>query len=138
MTLRVLIAEDSEIFAQLLSELLASEPDLELLAVVSDGEAAVRACRELSPDLILMDIQMPLLDGLQATELIMASTPTPILVVTSDPFRGGVDMTFKALRAGALDLVDNQDALDHLDAALEREKVTVVRSALERATLQVR
>ncbi len=106
MTLRILIAEDSELFAQLLTELIEDEPDLELLSVVPDGEAAVRACQDLSPDLVLMDIQMPRLDGLQATERIMATHPTPILVVTSDPFRGGVDMTFRALRAGALDLVD--------------------------------
>lgn len=104
-SLRILIAEDSELFAQVLEELLSSEPDIEVIATVDNGEDAVRLCGELSPDLVVMDIQMPRLDGLSATEQIMATSPTPILVVTSDPYRNGVDLSFKALSAGALDLI---------------------------------
>ena len=102
---RILIAEDSELFAAALAELFGAEPDLELVARVDNGADAVAQTLELRPDLVIMDIQMPRLDGLAATEQIMAQAPTPILVVTSDPWRGGVDLSFKALSAGALDLV---------------------------------
>lgn len=103
--LKILIAEDSELFAHVLQDILSGEPDIEILAIVDNGEDAVRLCIELRPSLVLMDIQMPRLDGLSATEQIMATAPTPILVVTSDPYRNGVDLSFKALSAGALDLM---------------------------------
>lgn len=100
-----MIAEDSSLFAEVLLELLSREPGIEVLAVAENGEEAVELCAKLRPDLILMDIHMPRLDGLSATEAIMASTPTPILVLTADPHRGGVDLSFRALSAGALDLM---------------------------------
>ena len=115
--LRILIAEDSELFAQVLEELLSGEPDIEVIATVDNGEDAVHLCGELSPDLVVMDIQMPRLDGLSATEQIMATSPTPILVVTSDPYRNGVDLSFKALSAGALDLIAQPMLLPDAEAS---------------------
>lgn len=103
--LRILIAEDSSLFATVLGDIIEAEPDLSVVGVAADGEEAVQMCVELEPDLVVMDIQMPKMDGLTATERIMARQPTPILVVTSDPYRGGVDLSFKALSKGALDLV---------------------------------
>ncbi len=105
MKLRILIAEDSEIFATVLQETLATEGNLEVVGMAKDGLEAVELCAKLLPDLVMMDIHMPRLDGLTATERIMASTPTPILIVTSDPRSQGVDLSFKALSAGALDLI---------------------------------
>ncbi len=105
MKLRILIAEDSELFAAVLQETLAAETNLEVVGMAKDGLEAVAMCAQLLPDLVLMDIHMPRLDGLTATERIMASTPTPILIVTSDPRSQGVDLSFKALSAGALDLI---------------------------------
>lgn len=103
--LRILIAEDSSLFATVLGDMIDSEPDLSVVGVASDGQEAVQMCVDLEPDLVVMDIQMPKMDGLTATARIMARRPTPILVVTSDPYRGGVDLSFKALSKGALDLV---------------------------------
>lgn len=103
--MRILIAEDSSLFATVLGDIIDAEPDLTVVGVANDGEEAVEMCVELEPDLVVMDIQMPRMDGLTATERIMARRPTPILVVTSDPYRGGVDLSFKALSKGALDLV---------------------------------
>ncbi|MFU8805286.1 MAG: response regulator, partial [Bradymonadaceae bacterium] len=91
MSVRILIAEDSAIFAAVLQETLHAEPDLEVVAIARDGMEAVDLCARLKPDIVLMDIQMPRLDGLTATEHIMGRSPTPILVITSDPIRGGVD-----------------------------------------------
>lgn len=102
--IRILLAEDSIIFVSLLKEILSSTHDLEIIQVVDNGEDAVQACAQLQPDIVLMDVQMPRLDGLSATEQIMAQCPTPILIITADPFQGGIDISFKALSAGALDL----------------------------------
>jgi two-component system chemotaxis response regulator CheB len=84
---------------------------MELVAIAHNGEEAVSLCLELRPDLVLMDVQMPKLDGLAATERIMAQLPTPILVITSDPWRGGSDLSFQALSAGALDLIQKPEEL---------------------------
>lgn len=126
MTLRILIAEDSSLFATVLQDLLRSEGDIEVVGLVDNGEDAIEMCASLRPDLVLMDIQMPRLDGLSATERIMAKTPTPILIVTSDPYVNGVDMTFQALRAGALDLVSKPTSLP-LPRAQHRDFIRKIR-----------
>lgn len=108
---QILIAEDSDLFATVLAETIEAEPDMEVIGRAANGESAVEMCEELRPDLVLMDIRMPKLDGLSATETIMADCPTPILVVTADPYRGGMDMSFRALSAGALDLMAKPDSL---------------------------
>lgn len=108
---RILIAEDSEIFAAVLSDTISAEPDMEVIGIAANGEEAVEQTAALRPDLVLMDIRMPKLDGLSATERIMADCPTPILVVTADPYHGGVDMSFRALSAGALDLMAKPSSL---------------------------
>ena len=104
-SLRILIAEDSPLFVEVLREVLGSEPEIEIVGVARDGVEALDLCQRLRPDLVVMDVQMPRLDGLGATELIMARVPTPILVMTADPFHDGVDLSLEALSAGALDLV---------------------------------
>ncbi len=111
MALRVLIAEDSSLFVEVLGETLEKEPDITVDAVVDNGADAVEYCHKHRPDIVLMDIHMPRLDGLSATEQIMARCPTPILVITSDPHRGGVDLSFRALSAGALDLMAKPERL---------------------------
>lgn len=108
--LRILVAEDSALFVAVLEDLIGNEPDMTIVGIADNGEDAVTMCAELAPDLVLMDIRMPRMDGLAATEAIMASNPTPIFVVTSDPYQGGVDMSFKALSAGALDLMPKPTA----------------------------
>lgn len=117
--IRVLIAEDSALFVKVLRSALDAEPDMDVVGVAETGLQAVQLVDEVEPDIILMDIRMPELDGLSATEAIMADRPTPILVVTADPYHGGVDMSFKALSAGALDLVAKPSSIPWSD--VERE-----------------
>lgn len=100
--IRVLIAEDSAAARLLLVSMLGGDPEIEIVAEVSDGEAAVEAARRLRPDVITMDIQMPKLDGLDATARIMNESPLPIVVVSSSVSVRDVASTFAALKAGAL------------------------------------
>lgn len=143
--IRILIAEDSELFAEVISAVFDDEIDMEVVGIAPDGERAIDMCRELQPDLVLMDIQMPRMDGLSATQHIMADTPTPILVITSDPYHGGVDMSFKALSYGALDLMakpqqmpwDNQYRREFLRKIRLLSQIPVIRHMRVRRTKHV-
>lgn len=104
--LRVLVVEDSLTVRRRLCEVLAADPGIEVIGEACDGRQAIEACRTLRPDVITMDMMLPLMTGLAATEYIMAHQPTPILVVSSSFNRGEVFRTFDALAAGAVDVLD--------------------------------
>ena len=108
--LRVLLAEDSELFAETLTEILEEDGRIRIVGWAPNGQVAVRLARRLRPHLILMDVRMPVLDGLSAVRQIMAETPTPILVMTGDPEGRGGELPFRALECGALDLVPKPEA----------------------------
>ena len=105
-TIRVLVADDSMTVRKRLLQTLASDPALEVIAEARDGRAATELCRRLRPDVITMDVMMPVMDGVTATEYIMANCPTPILMVSASSNRGQVLQTFDALAAGAIDVLD--------------------------------
>jgi DNA-binding NarL/FixJ family response regulator len=97
--LRVLIADDHPLFRAGLGAMLASAPDTELVGEATTGREAVSLAAELGPDLIIMDVQMPQTDGIEATRKIARESPeTNILVVTMFEDDGTV---FQAMRAGA-------------------------------------
>jgi NarL family two-component system response regulator LiaR len=99
-TIRVLIADDHPIIRDSLRTLISTEPDLELVGEAVDGEEAVRKTDDLKPDVILMDLVMPVKDGLQAISEIKRTHPeVSILVLTSF---SDEDKVFPAIRAGAL------------------------------------
>ena len=99
--IRVLIAEDSATARRLLVSIFSAEPDFEVIGEATTGAEAVEQTIEQSPDLVTMDIHMPVLDGLDATKEIMREAPTPILIVTSAAIHD-VQLSLNALQAGAL------------------------------------
>ncbi len=103
--LRVLIVDDSALFVEALALVLEEDPELQVVGSASNGLEAVALVEALGPDVVTMDIAMPRMDGLEAVERIMASRPTPILLLTGDPTRTGEQWHFEALRRGALDLM---------------------------------
>jgi DNA-binding NarL/FixJ family response regulator len=122
---RVLIAEDHPLYRKGLRDLIASDPDLDLVAEVTDGETVVSAALEHQPDLILMDLQLPGQSGIVATRQIMSALPlTRILVITL--FEDD-DSVFSALRAGARGYVlkdaDEQDLLRAMHAVAEGDSL---------------
>ena len=96
---RVLIVDDSAFMRKVLQGIIATDPQLEVCGEARDGRDAVTQTETLKPDVISMDINMPHVDGLQATEIIMSSNPRPILIVSSES-REGADVTLKALELG--------------------------------------
>lgn len=136
--IRVLIVDDSAFMRKVLQSIIIADPQLEVAGEARDGRDAVSLAESLKPDVITMDINMPHMDGLQATELIMSSNPRPILIVSSES-REGADTTLKSLELGAIDFVAKPSSGIDLDMNSVREelsrklkmaaKVRVVRTA---------
>lgn len=101
--MKIAIVNDMMIIAEALRRAILNTREHQVLWVARSGEEAVRLCRENKPDLILMDLIMPGMDGVEATRLIMRDTPCAILVVTASPDIN-TNLVFRALGAGALDV----------------------------------
>lgn len=124
--IRVLVVEDSLTIRRVLCDALVADPDIEVVGEAGDGKEAIDLCGRLRPDVITMDMMLPLMSGLGATEYIMAHCPTPILIVSASTNRGELFKTYDALAAGAVDVLEKPDG-DHTDAAWERRLVSAVK-----------
>jgi two-component system, chemotaxis family, protein-glutamate methylesterase/glutaminase len=100
--IRTLLAEDSPTARVLMTEVLQADPDLKVVGLAKDGSEAVALTKQLQPDVIVMDLHMPEMNGLDATKQIMVETPTPIIIVTATGDARAVAVSLHALRAGAL------------------------------------
>ncbi len=106
---RVLLVDDSPLFTDALTEILRRHPDIEVAGIARDGAEAVSLVHRLEPDLVTMDLHMPTMNGLDAVEEIMATKPTPIIVLTADEKSRDQSWCFDALRRGALELAPKPD-----------------------------
>jgi len=111
--IRVLVADDSATVREYLAYLLGEDPALEVVGTARDGREAVEQAERLKPDIIVMDVHMPRMNGFEATRQIMERVPTPIVMVSASTSREEVAMTFEALKAGALTVVDKPGGPDH-------------------------
>jgi len=110
--LRVLIVDDSATHRTALSQVLGRIEGLEVISTARDGLDAVKQVQSLRPDVVLMDVRMPKLDGLEATRRIMADSPTPILLMTaSDNLEADAGVALRALEYGALDLIPKPERI---------------------------
>jgi two-component system chemotaxis response regulator CheB len=121
--IRVLVVDDSAFMCKVLQEIINSDPHMEVIGQGRDGRDGVALAESLRPDVITMDINMPHVDGLQATELIMSQHPRPIVIVSSES-REGTASTLKALELGAIDFVSKPSSGIDLDMKSVREELT--------------
>lgn len=104
MPVRVLIVDDSQFFQTRLKQIISQHPGLEVVGVASNGQQGVSLASSLKPDVITMDFEMPVMDGVTAVRTIMAERPVPILMFSSLTYEGA-RITLDALAAGAVDFL---------------------------------
>ena len=123
---RILVVEDSLTVRKRLCEILSADPEIELIGEAENGRRAIEICRERRPGAISMDMMLPVMSGLAATEYIMAHCPTPILVVSSSTNRGEVFKTYDALAAGAVDVLEKPNG-NEVEGEWERKYVAALK-----------
>ena len=102
--IKILVVDDSAFMRKVLSDLFKSQPDFEVVDIGRNGAEALEKVKQHSPDVVTLDVEMPVMDGLTALEQIMAVKPTPVVMVSSLT-KAGADATIKALSLGAVDFV---------------------------------
>ncbi|SIN75866.1 chemotaxis response regulator protein-glutamate methylesterase [Salinivibrio sp. ES.052] len=129
MAVKVLVVDDSSFFRRRVSEIINADPRMEVIDSAVNGKEAVEKTAQLKPDVITMDVEMPVLDGISAVRQIMAQTPTPILMFSSLT-HDGAKATLDALEAGALDFLPKKFE----DIARNRDEAT---SLLQQRVLEI-
>jgi two-component system, chemotaxis family, protein-glutamate methylesterase/glutaminase len=134
-----LVADDAVLFRRLLTDLLASIPGVEVVGTAANGKIAIQKVRDLKPDLLTLDIEMPEMDGLAVLDALLGNgKPELEVIVVSAVSRQGGDLTMQALKKGAFDFITKPDAAspEEARAALLRELVPRIRTVAHR--LEVR
>ncbi|WP_375750865.1 chemotaxis response regulator protein-glutamate methylesterase [Vibrio sp. HN007] len=137
MAVRVLVVDDSSFFRRRVSEIINSDARLEVVDVATNGKEAVQKAKEIKPDVITMDIEMPIMDGITAVREIMKVQPTPILMFSSLT-HDGARATLDALDAGALDFLPKkfEDIARNRDEATQLLQQRVAEIARKRAFMR--
>ena len=120
---KVLIVEDSPVQQALLGHVMSADPDLSVIGTVSDGLEALTFLEQQKPDVITMDLNMPHMNGLEATRRIMETRPVPIVIVSANWDPQEVATTFRAMEAGALAGVEKPRGLGHKDFAATAQQL---------------
>ncbi|MBF0437698.1 MAG: chemotaxis-specific protein-glutamate methyltransferase CheB [Magnetococcales bacterium] len=121
--IRILIIEDSLVTSTLLSAIFNQEADMTVVGCARNGAEGVKMAEALQPDLITMDIRMPIFDGFAATQHIMATRPVPIVVISSSVNDEELRITFRAIEEGALAVIEKP-------AGLQSPNFSMIRSTI--------
>lgn len=135
--INVLVVEDSHVAKEFLIHILRSDPAIAVIATASNGEHALQILRDWQPDVIVMDIHMPIMNGLEATRRIMEIRPIPIVIVSSSVAATDTQTAFDAMEAGALAVLRRPAGIGHPDhKAMAREMVQTVKLLSEVRTVR--
>ncbi len=134
--IRVLVADDSALMRQTLKRIIAASSDLDLVGLARDGEDAVAKARELRPDIISMDINMPKLDGITALQIVLQEKICPVVMVSSLTQQGATT-TFECLELGAFDFVAKPDGtVSHNMGLVADELIAKLKAAASRGIIR--
>jgi two-component system chemotaxis response regulator CheB len=136
--LRVLVADDSILFRRVISDVLAALPDVEVVGSASNGKLALQKIKELKPDLLTLDMEMPELDGLGVLDALRtAGAPTSVIVVSALTRKGG-QLTMKALERGAFDFITKPETTNAEQGkeAIKRELAPRVKALAHRLEIR--
>ena len=112
--IRVLVVDDSLFMRRMMSDLLSRDPELEVVGTARDGQEGLEQARQLKPDVITLDVEMPVMDGITMLERLMAEQPTPVVMISSRT-QEGAETTFRCLERGAVDFVPKPSGAISLD-----------------------
>lgn len=126
--IKILIADDSIFMRKLLSDLFEEQPDFKVVGVAHNGKDAVEKTAQLSPDLLTMDVNMPVMDGLEALAIIMKEHPLPVVMISSMT-KTGAEATFRALELGAVDFISKVSGTVSSIADIQNEILEKCRAA---------
>ncbi len=113
--IKVLVVEDSPTIQELIIYILNSDENIEVIGVVNNGKESIEFIEKNKPDIITMDINMPVMDGFEATKRIMETNPIPIIVITGLFNSHDIDRTFQAIEAGAVSVIEKPVGINHDD-----------------------
>ncbi|WP_373325880.1 chemotaxis response regulator protein-glutamate methylesterase [Sporomusa paucivorans] len=134
--IKVLVVDDSVFMRTLLTDLFAGETDFTVVDTARNGKDAIDKVKRFKPDLITMDVEMPVMDGIKALELIMKEAPTPVVMISSLTQAGAV-ATLRALEIGAVDFVAKTAGPISNITAIRTEILTKCRAAVRANVLQL-
>ncbi|HEY0928331.1 MAG TPA: chemotaxis-specific protein-glutamate methyltransferase CheB [Gemmatimonas sp.] len=120
---RVLVVDDSAFMRRLVSDVVISSGEFDVVGTAKDGHDALRQIAELDPDIVTLDVDMPGLDGLAALDAIMQDSPRPVVMLSAGGSDGGVEATLRALERGAVDFVRKPSGAISLDLELVRDQL---------------
>ena len=133
--IRVLVVDDSSLMRRSISKILESAPDITVIATASNGQEAVELARKLRPDVITMDVIMPVMDGLAALKEIVKQTGSRVIMLSSETYEGS-KQTIEALSAGAVDYITKTSGQVSLDIGkISNQLINKVRTAHKSKTM---
>ena len=135
--IRVLIADDSAFMRKVISDLFKRQSDFEVVGTAVNGQDTIEKVKNLKPDLLTLDIQMPVMDGLEALAIIMEECPLPVVMVSSMT-QAGTDATIRALALGAVDFVGKAGGPISKIDSIENEIIDKCREASKAHASKVR
>ncbi len=133
---RVLIVDDSAFVRKAITTMLQHEPDIEIVGLANNGQEALERVAELKPDIITLDVEMPIMNGLEALKIIMEKYPTPVIMISSLTTEGAT-ATIEAMSLGAVDFIPKQSTLT-VQQTMKDELLAKIRAIAQSHSLKNR